>query len=86
MLLLWIFLLSWTWHPIRQKRLQGKLEYDHVCHSYLHNRYFIFHIDLQVLPVQVPQELQEEEEPAQGQVDQGFQEERRQGIGCGSGL
>ena len=37
--------------------------------------------DFQILSVKMHQELQEEEEPAQGQVDQGLPEERRQGVG-----
>lgn len=38
---------------------------------------------LQFLPLKVPQELQDEEEPAQGQVDQGVQEIGRQGVSRG---
>jgi hypothetical protein len=36
--------------------------------------------DFQILPIKMHEELQEEEEPAQGQVDQGVQEERGQGV------
>ncbi len=36
--------------------------------------------DFQILPIEMHEELQEEEEPAQGQVDQGVQEERGQGV------
>ena len=35
--------------------------------------------DIQILPIEVPQELQEEEEPSQSQVDQGIPQEQRQG-------
>lgn len=34
----------------------------------------------------MPQELQEEEEPPQGQVDQGLQEDGREGVGRGPRL
>ena len=37
--------------------------------------------DLQILPIKVHKELQEEEEPPKGQVDQGFPQERGQGVG-----
>ena len=36
--------------------------------------------DFQILPIEMHEELQEEEEPSQGQVDQGVQEERGQGV------
>ncbi len=51
---------------------------DICCRKHKLDRCFA---DLQVLPFEVPQELQEEEEPSQGQVDQGVPQERRQGAG-----
>ena len=39
--------------------------------------------DFQILSVEMPQELQKEEESSQSQVDQGFPKKRWQGVGCG---
>ena len=44
---------------------------------------YYFLSDLQILSLKMHKELQEEEEPTQGQVDQGIQEECRQGVGRG---
>jgi len=38
--------------------------------------------DLQILSVKMHQKFQEEKEPAKGKMDQGFPEERREGVGC----
>ena len=41
---------------------------------------FVHFLDFQILSIEMHKVLQEEEEPAKGQVDQGFQEERGQGV------
>lgn len=41
-------------------------------------------LDFQILSIKVSQELQEEEESAQGKVDQGLSQECWKGVGSGS--
>lgn len=77
MFLLWLSRLPGQGRPVRQEWLQGIQECVKPKSAFSQILFFLS--DIQILPIEVPQEFQEEEEPSQGKVDQGFPQEQRQG-------